>query len=126
MAKIFLKHLRKNEVPAQLFYFYDGQTVVRYGVIELPADNTTWIKRAVNEGFRLDPDTDELLDYYQIVARAESAMSAGDNVEGTNLGGQPAGEDGLRESELPRDAGVPASGVGSRGRPRTANRKASN
>jgi len=124
MASYFLKHIHENTLPEQIYYFYDGRTTVRFGVIELPAGNITWLKRAFMEGYRLDPDSGKLLDYYEAIARSESAMSAGAEVESPDLGGQPVGEDGVRESELPRDASVPASGVGSRGRPRTANRKA--
>jgi hypothetical protein len=122
MAKLFLKNVYENTIPEQEYYFYDGRTTVRFGVIELPAENTTWIKRAFGDGFRIDPDSGETLDYYQVITRAESAVSAGEDVEGTDLGGQPAGEDGLRESELPRDASVPEARVASRGRPRTAKR----
>jgi len=122
MASYFLKHIYPNDLQEQIYYFYDGRTTVRYGVIELPAENITWLKRVFMEGYRIDPDSGKLLDYYEALAKSESAMSAGAEVEGTDLGGQPVGEDGVRESELPRDASVPASGVASRGRPRTARR----
>lgn len=118
MAEVILiKHSLASNMPFRRMYFYDGETIVRFGVIELPVDKEHWMQRAFMLGFRYDPETGRLLELDEIkkMARAikESAESAGDDVEGTDTGGLPAGEDGLRESELPSDEGIPESGVDS-------------
>lgn len=55
MAEIVrLKHItRQNDWK---FYFYSGHVPVKGGVIELPADQKTWIRRAWLMGFRLTED----------------------------------------------------------------------
>ena len=126
MAITRLKHMFPNELPEQEYYFYDGRTKVRYGVIDIPSGNTTWLQRAFNDGFCVNPETGQTLEWWQVLALDESALSAGDNVEGSDLGGQPVGEDGVRSSELPRDDGVPVERVASSRSPRAAKRTTRN
>jgi len=124
---ILLKHQNKSNMPLRIQYFYDGRATVRFGVIELPVDKAAWIDRAFMMGYRLDPETDRPYELGEIrrlalgqvviaPAEQESAESAGEDVEGTDVGGLPVGEDGVRESEQPRDEGVSEpevdSGVG--------------
>lgn len=122
MAVTQLKHIFPNALPEQEYYFYDGRTKVHYGVIDIPSGNTTWLQRAFQEGYRVHPVSGQLLEWWQVLALDESALSAGEEVEGSDLGGQPAGEDGLRSSELPRDASVPSEGVDSSRSSRAAKR----
>lgn len=113
-------------MPLRVQHFYDGRAEVRFGVIEIPVNKPAWIERAFIMGFRLDPETDRPYDLGQIRAMAagqpvvatepqapESTESAGEDVEGTDDGGQSPSEDGVRESELPGDDGVPEAGMGS-------------
>lgn len=88
---IRLKHQYKDTVPLRTFYFYDGRTVVRNGVIEIPADKPSWLDRAFMVGYRLDPETGKPLELAAIRARAaapatksESTKSAGASVEGSS------------------------------------------
>ena len=129
MADILkLKHIYPNELPDQKFYFYEGECDVHYGVIELPLDPNFehWAVRAWMKGFRLDPETgrevtrDDIAALYaglelpsQEEPEAESTESAGETNEGTDVGGQPDSEDGVRESEPAGDISVPEAGVGS-------------
>lgn len=118
MASIFLKHQYQSNMPLRTQYFYDGRAPIRFGVIELPADKPAWIDRSFILGFRRDPESGRLLELNEIRAMAraavESTESAGETSEGSDLGGQPAGEDGLRTSEQPRDEGVSKPRVASR------------
>ena len=123
--KFLVKHIYPNALPNQKFYFYEGQCDVHYGVIELPvnAGREHWANRAWLMGFRLDPETGRQFTRDEMLAamRGESTKSADEDAdEGTDFGGQPAGEDGVRESEPARDESVPSAGVGSRRRRRTA------
>lgn len=121
---ILLKHQNKSNMPMRIQYFYDGRAVVRFGVIELPVEKSAWIDRAFMMGFRLDPETDRPLELADIRRMAngqvviapepeatESAESAGEDVEGTDIGGQPASDDGVRESELPGSDSLPEEGL---------------
>lgn len=126
MAITQLKNMYENTIPEQKYYFYDGETTVRFGVIDIPSGNTTWLQRAFQEGYRVHPVTGDLLEWWQVLALDESALSAGEEIEGSDLGGQPVGEDGVRSSELPRDDGVPVERVGSSRSPRAAKRTTPN
>jgi hypothetical protein len=111
---IKLKHIYPNELPDQKFYFYEGEADVHYGVIELPRDPafTHWAQRAWMKGFRLDPETGENVERDQLdVLLSGSAKSAGEAVEDTDAGRQPAGEDGLREGELTGSGSVSSEGL---------------
>lgn len=127
-----LLNVRGRGLLTEVFYFYDGETVVDHGVITIPADRPEWVQRAHIMGYRLDPETEQPLTLdealtgtrptapapapapvAEVAVVAESTESAGEEVEGTDLGGQPASEDGLRESEQPRDEGVSGAEVGS-------------
>ena len=120
---ILLKHQNKSNMPMRIQYFYDGRAVVRFGVIELPVEKSAWIDRAFMMGFRLDPETDrplELADIRRMAAgevvivapaEPESTESAGEDVEGTDTGGQPSSDDGVRESELPGSDSLPEEGL---------------
>lgn len=114
MAETFkLKHIYPNELPDQKFYFYEGEADVHFGVIELPVDPIYehWAMRAWMKGFRLDPETGVELTRDEVVAlaRGESTKSAIEDAdEGTNAGGQPAGEDGVRTSQRTRRKSVSA------------------
>lgn len=117
--KLFLKHIYPNELPDQKFYFYEGEVDVHFGVIELPRDPAFehWAMRAWMKGFRLDPETGKEVSRDELVASlsTKSADSATQESasESSDAGRLPAGEDGLRESELPRDEGVSDEGLGS-------------
>lgn len=117
--KLYLKHIYPNELPQQKFYFYEGEVDVRFGVIELPRDPAFqhWAQRAWMRGYRLDPETGREISRDELIASlsTESASSATQESanEGSDGGGQPTGEDGLRESELPRTDSVPEEGLGS-------------
>ena len=115
---IRLKHQFRTEMPLRVQYFYDGRAQVTQGVIELPADKPAWIDRSFQMGFRLDPETGRQLSLMEVraLATAASAESAGDTDEGTDGGGQSAGEDGLRESEPTRADSVSTPRVASRKR----------
>lgn len=111
-----LKHIYPNELPDQKFYFYEGEADVHYGIIELPRDPafTHWAQRAWMKGFRLDPETGENVTRDQLdVLLSGSAKSAGEAVEDTDAGRQPASEDGLREGELAGSSSVSVEGLGS-------------
>ena len=113
---IKLKHIYPNELPDQKFYFYEGECDVHYGVIELPRDPayTHWAQRAWMKGYRLDPETGENVSRDELdVLLSGSAQSAGEAVEDTISGGQPASEDGLRESELASTGSIPSEGLDS-------------
>jgi len=123
--KFLVKHIYPNVLPDQKFYFYEGEVDVHYGVIELPVDPRFehWASRAWVLGFRLNPENDQPFSRDEILAgvRGESTKSADEDAdEGTDVGGQPAGEDGVRESELSRPASVSSKRVGSRSRNSTA------
>ena len=98
MAEIRLKHQYPNTVPVQTMYFYDGRARVEYGVVTLPTHKPAWLQRAFVLGYRIDPDTGKFLSLAEIMR--VSTKSAGDIDEGSDGGGLPAGEDGLRDSEL--------------------------
>jgi hypothetical protein len=38
-------------------YFYDGEAVVKNGIISLPIENPDWLPRAYARGFQIDPTT---------------------------------------------------------------------
>jgi len=77
MAEIVrLKHItRKNDWN---FYFYNGTVKVHKGVIELPADNFTRVRRAWLMGFRLTEDGQPISAnrFGDIVAKATVADSS--------------------------------------------------
>lgn len=96
-----LKHItRKNNWR---MYFYNGLAEVKNGVIELPADNFTRIRRAFLLGFRLTEDGQPILAnrYDEIVAKATVKDSSEEQVseQDSNSGGQSGPENGLREGE---------------------------
>lgn len=122
MASVFLKNQYPNSIQEMKYYFYDGETVVRYGVIEIDASRPEWVRRAYIEGYSLDPASGKALAWADVERLTESAKSAGDDVEGPDTGGQPSSEDWLREGEQPRDASVPQGGVDSSVSPRAAKR----
>lgn len=74
---IRLKHTLYT-LPEYVEYFYDGQAVVKNGVIELPADNPTWLQRAWIVGYRLDPETGKEIADWRTLLVDESAESAGE------------------------------------------------
>lgn len=114
-----LKHFLPNDLPNQKFYFYEGEVDVNYGVIELPSDglHDHWAQRAWMVGFRLDPETGDELSLDEVFKlsskTAASAVTQESADEGTDGGGLPTGEDGLRESEQPRTESVSSEGLGS-------------
>lgn len=123
---IFLKHQNRSNMPLRVQYFYDGRATVRFGVIELPVSKPAWIERAFIMGYRLDPETDRPFEIAEIRAMAagspvvapepqapESTESAGEDVEGTDDGGQSPSEDGVRESEPEGDGSLPEAGLDS-------------
>ena len=113
---IKLKHIYPNELPDQKFYFYEGECDVHFGVIELPRDPafTHWAQRAWMKGFRLDPETGENVSRDELdILLSDSGKTAGEAVEGTILGGQPASDDGLRESQLTSTNSLPVEGLDS-------------
>lgn len=110
---LYLKHIYPNELPDQKFYFYEGEVDVHFGVIELPRDPqfTHWVQRAWMKGYRLDPVSGREYGLDELVAMLSTKSADEDADEGTDGGGLPAGEDGLRESELPRDESLPEEGL---------------
>lgn len=105
----------------EVFYFYDGETPIKDGIVEIPVDRPEWVQRAYIMGYRFDPETEEVLTLAEAIAggrkatvapaEPESTESAGEDVEGSDFGGLPAGDDGVREGELPRDESVPVEGL---------------
>lgn len=104
----------------EVFYFYDGEVPIKDGIVEIPLDRPEWVQRAYIMGYRYDPVSEEILTLDEALAGAravvapvepESTESAGEDVEGTDAGRQPAGEDGLRESEQPRADSLPEEGL---------------
>lgn len=98
------------------FYFYDGEVAISDGIVEIPLDRPEWVQRAYIMGYRHDPVTEEALTLDEALTgirvsfapvEPESTESAGEeDDEGSDAGGQPVGEDGVRESEQPRSAGL--------------------
>ncbi len=114
-SEIRLLTTRGREELIEHFYFYDGECPIVEGVITIPLDRPEWIQRAYLKGYRLDPVSEELLTIDEALAggraaspEPESTESAGEEVEGSDSGGLPADEDGVRESE-------PESGEGDAG-----------
>lgn len=98
------------------FYFYDGEVAISDGIVEIPLDRPEWVQRAYIMGYRHDPVTEEALTLDEALsgvrvsfapAEPESTESAGEDNEGSDAGGQPAWEDGVREGEQPRADGLP-------------------
>lgn len=93
----------------EVFYFYDGEVPIKDGIVEIPLSHPEWVQRAYIMGYRYDPVTEEVLTLDEALAggraaavapaEPESTESAGEDVEGTDVGGQPVGDDGVRESE---------------------------
>jgi hypothetical protein len=111
--KVLLKHIYPNELPNQKFYFYEGEVDVHFGVIELPRDPafTHWAQRAWMKGYRLDPVSGREISLDELVASlstksADSAVQESAD-EGSDGGGQPAGEDGVRTSQPARTKRIP-------------------
>ena len=130
MAEIVrLKHItRKNDWK---FYFYDGSVPVKGGIIELPADNFTRVRRAWLMGFRLTEDGQPISvnHYDEIVAKATVKDSLEEQDENTSSGRQSSTTDRVRESESQGSGDTVESGSRSsvssgpraRGRRTTAN-----
>lgn len=101
------------------FYFYDGEVPIKDGIVEIPLDRPEWVQRAYIMGYRHDPVSEEVLTLAEALSgtratpvteetqATESTESAGDDVEGSDAGGQPVGEDRVREGEQPRADIVP-------------------
>lgn len=99
----------------EVFYFYDGEVPIKDGVVEIPVDHPEWVQRAYIMGYRHDPVTEEVLTLDEALAggrvavapaEPESTESAGEDVEGTDVGGQPVGDDGVRTSKPTRRPSV--------------------
>lgn len=110
---LYLKHIYPNELPNQKFYFYEGEVDVHFGVIELPRDPgfVHWVQRAWMKGYRLDPVSGRSYELDELVAMLSTESAVEDADEGTDAGRLPAGEDGLREGELPRDESLSEEGL---------------
>lgn len=113
MAEVRLKHV-VHEIDTVIF-FYDGELPVVGGVVTIPDGNDNWAGAAYIHGYQIDPDTGEHLIYGDVVDRAlASEVAKSDEkedadegaAEGSDAGGQPVSEDGVRTSEQPRDEGV--------------------
>lgn len=124
MAKEKTVRLLSTKGRAQLierFYFYDGEVPIVDGTVEIPLDRPEWVQRAYIMGYRYDPVTEDVMTLDEALAggraaavapaKPESAKSAGEDVEGSDVGRQPVGEDGVRESEQPRDEGISVEGL---------------
>ena len=109
-----LKHItRKNN---WLLYFYNGFANVRNGVVELPADNFTRIRRAWLLGFRLTEDGQPIKAnrYDDIVAQATVDSHEEQTSEArTNSGRQPRATDRVREGST--DSSGDSDGGGTQG-----------
>jgi hypothetical protein len=64
-----LKHTLPNELPEQRYYFYDGEAIVHFGVIEIPRDGAHqhWAQRAWMKGYRIDPKTGQELSLEEVL-----------------------------------------------------------
>lgn len=108
--------LRKN--PISVMHFYDGRAPIKGGVVTIPTSKPHWVQRALIMGFKFNPDgtpyrrENPQPATVEVALVEDSAESAGDTSEGTDGGGLPAGEDGLRESEQPRDGSDDGEGDG--------------
>jgi len=124
MATVRLLSVKGRAQLIERFYFYDGEVPIVKGVVEVPQDRPEWVQRAYIMGYRHDPETEEMLTLdealaggkktpvpYATAVEQESAESTGETDEGTDGGGQPAGEDGVRESEQPRLESVLEEGL---------------
>jgi len=76
------------------FYFYDGETTIKDGVVEIPLDRPEWVQRAYIMGFRHDPKTEEIITLDEALAGGRvapdmpvSAKSTGGKREGSNRRG---------------------------------------
>ena|SRR5688500_10004396 len=102
MAEVVrLRHItRRTDMK---FYYYSGVIPVKAGVIELPADNFTLIRRAWVMGFRQTEDGQPIArnSYAEIVAAATVTDSSEeqDEQENSSGGGQPRSTDRVREGE---------------------------
>jgi len=102
-----LLNVKGREQLIERFYFYDGECAIKDGVVEIPLDRPEWVQRAYILGYRQDPDDEHVLTLAEALSGGaeapaetqESAESTGDTDEGSDVGGQSTGPDGLRESE---------------------------
>jgi hypothetical protein len=116
MAEIVrLKHTtRKNN---WIFFHYKGHAPVKNGVLELPADNTTLIRRAYVMGFRLNEDGQPISAnrLSEIVAKATVTDSSEEQQsEDSNNGRQSGTTDRVRESQSESSRNPAKSGSSSR------------
>lgn len=103
MAEIVrLKHItRQNDWK---FYFYNGMVPVKSGVIELPADNFTRVRRAWLMGFRLTEDGQPISvnSFDEIVAKAtvsDSSEEQSSEQKSSSRGRQPRTSNRVRKGE---------------------------
>lgn len=79
-----LKHTIWKE-GERLVHFYDGQLTAKDGVISIPSDNPSWIRRAWILGYRLDAKTkkpvgiEELIPLEPLSAESEEQDEGSDN-----------------------------------------------
>lgn len=115
MAEVVrLKHItRQNDWK---FYFYSGHVAVKGGVIELPADNKTWIRRAWLMGFRHTEDGQPIHAnrYTDIVAAAtvtDSQEEPKSEQKSSNRRRQPRLTNGVRQGQSGSGGNADAIGV---------------
>ena len=96
----------------ETFYFYDGETPIKDGVVEIPVDRPEWVQRAYIMGYRHDPVTEEVITLDEALAGgrvpavAEAPVATTETPEGDVDGEQS--EDGLAvELEGDETVGVP-------------------
>lgn len=82
-----------------MFYFYDGETETKDGIIELPLDHPEWIQRAWVMGYRLNPDTEETVLLADALVAQTTDDSSEEQDESSDNGRQPDGDNGVRESQ---------------------------
>lgn len=70
MADTRLKHVTLEIDTA--IYFYDGELPVEKGIVTIPDGRAEWGGVAYLRGYRVDPDTGESLQPYQIKERVFS------------------------------------------------------
>lgn len=112
MADVRLLNPKRAGTFLKILHFYDGFALLDKGVVTIPEGHETWLKRCFQLGYRFDPESGEMLEWFEILARyqatnspviePDSTVSAGEKIESPTPRRQPVRKNRVRQSKLPR------------------------
>lgn len=110
---VYMKHVHWDHDWME--YFYEGETPVRGGVVEVPTNRFEWVMRLWMLGFKIGRDGNLITDLetYFNEDKARDAKEK-DASEGADAGRQPDAQDGVRTSTAKGRRSVPKRRNGSR------------